>query len=311
MSDSFTPDATPALIPDPVALRGLLERWGTPPAAIVSKLPKGGTALDFVGHADITRILISEDPLWSWEPAGWEGGEPIITKAGKHWRMWGHVTVHGKTVLAVGTCEERKDEFEKELVGDLLRNGAMRLGICLSLWSKAEWEDTDLVVDPLLRPVVRAEAGAQLTAAYVAAGFEKGEAQQLARDLFTGAGGGVSVPAGVLADLLVEAAAAVPAPVVEAEPAVEVDPEPAVEVETASDAIKPATVKRIKVLQKQLAVADEAYRARLDSLFGVESCTELSEVQGLELVGLLTKARTQDGLGQDAGWSTTAPEDES
>lgn len=40
-----------------------------------------------------------------------------------------------------GTCEDRKFEPEKELIGDLLRNGAMRFGIGLALWAKEEWAD--------------------------------------------------------------------------------------------------------------------------------------------------------------------------
>jgi hypothetical protein len=51
--------------------------------------------------------------------------------------MWGYLTVHGVDRLCVGTCEPGKGDPEKELVGDLLRNGAMRFGIGTKLWSKA------------------------------------------------------------------------------------------------------------------------------------------------------------------------------
>jgi hypothetical protein len=33
-----------------------------------------------------------------------------------------------------------KPDLDKELVGDFLRNAAMRFGICLALWSKQDWE---------------------------------------------------------------------------------------------------------------------------------------------------------------------------
>lgn len=130
-----------AAVAEPTAdkLRGLLERHWTPPREIVSKLPKAGTQLDFVGHADITRILIEEDPCWAWEPASWTPeGEPLVTDTGRHYRMWGYVTIHGVRRLGVGTCEKSKGEWEKELIGDLLRNVGMRFGLAGSLWSKSE-----------------------------------------------------------------------------------------------------------------------------------------------------------------------------
>jgi trans-2-enoyl-CoA reductase len=49
--------------------------------------------------------------------------------------------VLGQTRLGVGTARHDKADLDKELIGDFLRNAAMRFGICLSLWSKTEWED--------------------------------------------------------------------------------------------------------------------------------------------------------------------------
>ena len=49
-------------------LRNILKDYAKPDPSIVQQLPKGGVKLDFVGHADITRILIEIDPYWSWEP---------------------------------------------------------------------------------------------------------------------------------------------------------------------------------------------------------------------------------------------------
>ena len=37
-----------------IALRAVLDNYGVPDPKIVGKLPRGGTQLDFVGHADIT-----------------------------------------------------------------------------------------------------------------------------------------------------------------------------------------------------------------------------------------------------------------
>ena len=55
--------------------------------------------------------------------------------------MWGHLTILGKTMLGVGSVRSDKPDLDKELIGDFLRNASMRFGICLSLWSKSEWEE--------------------------------------------------------------------------------------------------------------------------------------------------------------------------
>jgi hypothetical protein len=155
-------------MPDQQAARlgEVLRNWASPPADAIDTLPKptrkenqkgvcrecGGyhglpaVHLDYVGHAWVTRALIESDPLWSWEPAAvTDAGEPLITNAGGHLRMWIRLTVHGKTLPAVGTCPSGKPEPEKELIGDALRNGAMRFGIALSLWAKDEWSDLESV----------------------------------------------------------------------------------------------------------------------------------------------------------------------
>ena len=125
------------------ALRTILDKYGVPDKSIVGKLPRGGIQLDFVGHADITKILIEVDPLWWWEPAGWDNGRPAIHVVNGMAVMWGHLYVHNKQMLGVGTVKHDKADLDKELVGDFLRNAAMRFGICLSLWTKQEWETQD------------------------------------------------------------------------------------------------------------------------------------------------------------------------
>jgi hypothetical protein len=122
-------------------LADVLTQYAVPDPKIVGKLPKGGIQLDFVGHADITRILIEIDPLWSYEPCGWENGRPAIHVENGMATMWAYLIVHGKKMLGVGSVRADKQELDKELVGDFLRNAAMRFGISLSLWTKNEWED--------------------------------------------------------------------------------------------------------------------------------------------------------------------------
>jgi hypothetical protein len=122
-------------------LADVLTQYAVPDPKIVGKLPKGGIQLDFVGHADITRILIEIDPLWSYEPCGWDNGRPAIHVENGMATMWAYLIVHGKKMLGVGSVRADKQELDKELVGDFLRNAAMRFGISLSLWTKNEWED--------------------------------------------------------------------------------------------------------------------------------------------------------------------------
>lgn len=138
-------------------LRAILDDHGQPDPALVSKLVKnyknksGGWSsmeLDYVGHAEITRILIEIDPLWNWEPMAWEDGRPKITIVNGNAILWGRLTVLGKTILGVGSASADKNDLDKELVGDFLRNAAMRLGIALALWSKAEWDEHDTAPKP-------------------------------------------------------------------------------------------------------------------------------------------------------------------
>lgn len=134
-------------------LQDILGKYGIPDPSIVGKLPRGGVTLDFVGHAEITRILIDIDPNWSWEPVAWTAdGRPAITVVNGNAVMWGKLTVLGQTRLGVGTAKHDKADLDKELIGDFLRNAAMRFGICLSLWSKAEWEDQPDATKPAAKP---------------------------------------------------------------------------------------------------------------------------------------------------------------
>lgn len=124
-------------------LRNILKDYAKPDPSIVQQLPKGGTKLDFVGHADITRILIEIDPYWTWEPCGWDSGRPAIHVENGIATMWGRLTVHGKEMLGVGSVKADKADLDKELIGDFLRNASMRFGISLNLWTKNQWSDLD------------------------------------------------------------------------------------------------------------------------------------------------------------------------
>lgn len=124
--------------PDHDTLATLPERFAQPDPATLATLPKGGANLLYMGHAEVTLALLEADPCWTWEPLAFDAsGLPTIDVQGNRLTMWGYLTVCGLRRLCVGTCEARKGDPEKELIGDLLRNGAMRFGIGTKLWSKA------------------------------------------------------------------------------------------------------------------------------------------------------------------------------
>jgi hypothetical protein len=132
-------------------LLAVLMDYYHPEKKTVSQIEKNGVRLDYVGHAEITKILIEIDPEWSWEPVAWENGRPATqTQLGKITKrdgtilefptvsMWGYLTLLGVTRIAVGSVEAHKADLDKELVSDFLRNAAMRFGIALALWTKGE-----------------------------------------------------------------------------------------------------------------------------------------------------------------------------
>lgn len=109
--------------------------------------------LDYVGHAELTDRLLDVDPEWSWEPANWTAdGEPVISKHGNNLVMWGRLTILGVTRLGVGTAPANKDDAHKELIGDFLRNAAMRFGVALDLWRKSEKAEAEHHEEPAATP---------------------------------------------------------------------------------------------------------------------------------------------------------------
>jgi len=138
---------------EPLDLKLVLDAYAVPDPSIVGKLPKrrknpdgswgSPVYLDYVGHADITKILIEVDPLWNWEPVAWEHGRPAITERDGIATLWVRLTLLGKTMLGCGSVHATKEDLDKELIGDSLRNAAMRFGIALALWSNAEWAESD------------------------------------------------------------------------------------------------------------------------------------------------------------------------
>lgn len=91
--------------------------------------------LDYMGHAAVTDRLLEVDPLWDWDYiAKDQNGNPIYEQNGG---LWITLTVCGVTRKGYGAAEGKKgSDAIKEIIGDAIRNGAMRFGVGLELWHK-------------------------------------------------------------------------------------------------------------------------------------------------------------------------------
>lgn len=100
---------------------------------------KGRPALDYVGHAAVTKRLLEVDSAWTWEPVGWtDSGLPLVTVTDEEAQLWIRLTVCGVTRYGVGTAPDSGGDVPKKLISDALRNAAMRFGVALDLWSKED-----------------------------------------------------------------------------------------------------------------------------------------------------------------------------
>lgn len=133
------------------------------------KLPKGNCSvcdgyhatsktihLDYVGHAALTDRLLDADPNWHWEPMALENGLPAFDKTGG---LWIRLTVCGVTRIGYGNAKLNSyadiGSREKEVIGDALRNAAMRFGAALDLWHKGDLHgDDDSPEPPQQNPAV-------------------------------------------------------------------------------------------------------------------------------------------------------------
>ena len=131
---------------DTTMLKAVLEQYAIPDPKIVGTIPRNGINLAYVSHADITKILIEIDPNWNWQPVAWDNGRPAIHVENGTATMWATLTLLGKSLLGVGSVRADKQDLDKELIGDFLRNASMRFGIALSLWSKQDWSDNTTFV---------------------------------------------------------------------------------------------------------------------------------------------------------------------
>jgi hypothetical protein len=114
--------------------------------------------LTYVGHAGVTERLNQVDPAWSWEPqvrdvdpvllrAAIETGNEFVVRdlignappRQTDGGLWINLTVLGVTRPGFGSADGKSGPNAiKEIIGDAIRNGAMRFGVGTYLWSKSE-----------------------------------------------------------------------------------------------------------------------------------------------------------------------------
>lgn len=118
--------------------------------------------LSYVGHADVTTRLNEADPLWSWEPMALT---PAGTPFGSDGGLWIRLTVLGHTRLGFGDAQGKTGPNAiKEMIGDAIRNAAMRFGVATYLWSKSDRAKAQLEVvgaDPDGAPAPAREVAAE------------------------------------------------------------------------------------------------------------------------------------------------------
>lgn len=98
---------------------------------------KRAVHLDYVGHAALTDRLLDTDLEWNWEPLAWTpDGLPKFDGMGG---LWIRLTVQGVSRLGYGHAGGKDGgDAIKEVIGDALRNAAMRFGAAIDLWHKGQ-----------------------------------------------------------------------------------------------------------------------------------------------------------------------------
>lgn len=98
--------------------------------------------LSYVGHGTLTMRLndVLDPGEWDWEPfALAPDGSPLVVNG----NLWIRLTILGITKIGVGDADNGKGV--KEMIGDALRNAAMRHGIATYLWSKSDKAKAELM----------------------------------------------------------------------------------------------------------------------------------------------------------------------
>lgn len=118
--------------------------------------------LSYVGHARVTRRLNDVDPSWSYEfLATRPDGTPIIAGG-----LWIRLNVCGLSKIGFGDAGGKGGpDATKEMIGDAIRNAAMRFGCGLDMWMRDDDEVTLPPVDDDGRAPFSPHLGARATKA--------------------------------------------------------------------------------------------------------------------------------------------------
>jgi len=164
------------------------------PPERISQIPRktksGSTVrLDYVGHADVTDRLLTADPAWTWEPLTADELAALPTGG-----LWIKLTVCGVTRYGFGDAQGKTGgDAVKEMIGDAIRNAAMRFGVALDLWSKSDPDAPTAVVEPSTDPDWLVDAGIGISeaktiddldtvATFIKDGVEAGKCSSESRD---------------------------------------------------------------------------------------------------------------------------------
>lgn len=95
--------------------------------------------LSYIGHARVTRRLNEVDPSWSYEFLATRPDGAPITAGG----LWIRLTVCGLSKMGFGDAGGKEGpDAVKEMIGDAIRNAAMRFGCGLDMWMADDGEVT-------------------------------------------------------------------------------------------------------------------------------------------------------------------------
>jgi hypothetical protein len=137
--------------------------------------------LAYIGHADVTERLDLVDPEWSWKPRSTQIPDDMLDGLTRHGDMqtmerlvsayppkydndggmWIEMTIHnddGEQVTRIGYGDapgKRGSSAIKEIIGDAIRNAAMRYGVARYLWSRS-----DIALAKAGRPTTSKQKGA-------------------------------------------------------------------------------------------------------------------------------------------------------
>lgn len=126
-------------------------------------LTEAHTDLAYIGHADVNERLDLVDPEWDWRPVNVSAPDELWKQALMEGRdqlerfirsrspvydneggLWIEMTIHndkGEPVRRLGYGDapgKRGSSAIKEIIGDAIRNAAMRYGVARYLWSRSE-----------------------------------------------------------------------------------------------------------------------------------------------------------------------------